>query len=274
MSLKSARLATINSTAKRLIAAKARYQTVEAKTGVPWYWIAATHEREASQSWSASLAQGDPWNKKSTHVPRGRGPFPSWEAAAIDALQLDGLTRVKDWRLEKLFYYWELYNGWGYYNHGIPSPYVWGATSVQKPGKYVADGVWSFTTVDQQLGTAAMLKAMMQLDPTINPRRESSDVDVEPVPPPQRRTGTWWIQDSLNKITGLKLAVDGDYGPATVVAVKQFQAKYGLVVDGKVGDKTSAAIDAELAKLSAPVVAAAAVTPGVVSRVWKWLTGK
>src|SRR3954468_4720639 len=66
--------------------AKQRYQPVALKTGVPWFVIAVIHEREASQNWSKSLAQGDPWNKKSVHVPKGRGPFKSWEEAAIDAL--------------------------------------------------------------------------------------------------------------------------------------------------------------------------------------------
>lgn len=260
MTLKSAQLAEIRSVAKRLVAAKARYQAVEAKTGVPWWWIAAVHEREASQSWGASLAQGDPWNRVSTHVPRGRGPFSSWEAAAIDALQLDGVSRVKDWRLEKAVYYWELYNGWGYSNKGLPSPYVWGATSVQRPGKYVSDGVWSSTAVDKQLGTAAMLKAMMELDSTIKPIREKSGApDVEPVPPVVRLTGHRWVQDALNKVLvpSPNLDVDGDYGPRTIVAIKLFQMAHGLTVDGLVGDATINALDAELAKKpAAPAVVA------------------
>lgn len=66
--------------------AKQRYQAVEAKTDVPWEFIAVAHERESSQDWTASLAQGDPWNRFSVHVPAGRGPFKSWEDAAIDAL--------------------------------------------------------------------------------------------------------------------------------------------------------------------------------------------
>jgi len=259
MSLKAAQLSEINATAKRLVAAKARYQVVEKATGVPWWWIACVHEREASQSWSASLAQGDPWNRVSTHVPRGRGPFPSWEAAAIDALKLDGVTKVVDWRLEKALYYWELYNGWGYFNHGVPSPYVWGATSVQRPGKYVSDGVWSSTATDKQLGCAAMLKAMMKLDPSINPARETAGATPEPVPPVQPLKGTRWIQDSLNRVTGSKLDVDGDYGPQTIVIVKAYQSSRRLVVDGKWGDKTSAAMDADLAKLKP--VAAAVVAP-------------
>jgi lysozyme family protein len=271
MTLKPSQLAEINATAKRLVAAKARYQAVEAKTGVPWYWIAATHEREASQSWSKSLAQGDPWNRVSTHVPRGRGPFPSWEAAAIDALQLDGVSRVKDWRLEKLLYYWELYNGWGYHNKGLPSPYVWGATSVQRPGKYVSDGVWSSTAVDKQLGTAAMLKAMMALDPSIKPIREGSGTpDVTPVPPVVRLTGHRWVQDTLNKVLvpSPGLDVDGDYGPATVAAIKRFQAAHGLVVDGLVGDKTTDALDAELTKK--PAVATATATATAVPPMKSW----
>src|SRR5688572_12086151 len=72
--------------AKRLHAAKARYQAVAAKAGVPWFVIAVIHQRESSQNFARSLAQGDPWDRVSTHVPKGRGPFNSWEEAAIDAL--------------------------------------------------------------------------------------------------------------------------------------------------------------------------------------------
>ena len=59
--------------AKSLVAAKPRYQTVEARTGVPWFVIAVIHERESSQNWFANLAQVDPWNRVSVHVPAGRG---------------------------------------------------------------------------------------------------------------------------------------------------------------------------------------------------------
>jgi hypothetical protein len=76
----------IDGVSHHMVAAKPRYQAVEAKTGVPWAVVAVIHERESSQSWAASLAQGDPWNRVSVHVPRGRGPFASWEAAAEDAL--------------------------------------------------------------------------------------------------------------------------------------------------------------------------------------------
>lgn len=65
------------SIARSLVAAKERYQAVQGRTGVPWPVIAVIHERESSQSWGRSLAQGDPWDRVSTHVPAGRGPFAS-----------------------------------------------------------------------------------------------------------------------------------------------------------------------------------------------------
>ena len=156
-------------TAKALIAAKPRYKAVEAKTGVPWWAIAVIHVRESSQNWNRSLAQGDPWNQVSTHVPRGRGPFDSWEDAAIDALVNCGpyLARKKDWSAGAALANLELYNGAGYAARGKPSPYVWAGTDQYSGGKFVADGVYDPSHVDSQPGCAGMLKAMMALDSSI-----------------------------------------------------------------------------------------------------------
>lgn len=155
--------------AKALVGAKARYQAVEAKTGVPWFVIAVIHERESSQNWSRSLAQGDPWNKVSVHVPAGRGPFASWEAAAIDALVNCGpwLARQKDWGVGATLVALEKYNGIGYASRGKPSPYLWAGTNQYGSGKFVADGVYDASHVDTQPGCAGMILAMMDLDKTI-----------------------------------------------------------------------------------------------------------
>ncbi|MES6523962.1 hypothetical protein U6P43_12320, partial [Cutibacterium acnes] len=128
--------------ARRLVAARDRYLAVARQTGVPWFVIAVIHEREASQRWDASLAQGDPWTRVSTHVPRGRGPFPSWAAAAVDAL-VDcppHAARWKDWSPGGLLTLLEHYNGLGYAGMGQPSPYVWSGTDQYSRGKYVRDG--------------------------------------------------------------------------------------------------------------------------------------
>lgn len=51
-----------------------------------------------------------------------------------------------------------------------------------------------------------------------------------------------WIQTSLNKILGLRLAVDGIVGSHTRSAIRSFQRSRGLVVDGIVGPITEAAL--------------------------------
>ena len=51
-----------------------------------------------------------------------------------------------------------------------------------------------------------------------------------------------WLQSSLNRVMGLRLAVDGIVGPVTRSAVRSFQQRKGLAVDGIVGPKTEAAL--------------------------------
>jgi lysozyme family protein len=158
------KLAAFKSVADKLTtsAAKARYQSVSNKTKVPWWFIAAVHYREADMNWNANLAQGDPWNKKSTHVPANRGPFKSWEDAAYDALVNcpPYAARNTDWSPGGALTMLEKFNGLGYYRKGLASPYVWAGTDQYSRGKYVSDGVYSATTVDTQLGVAGILKAM------------------------------------------------------------------------------------------------------------------
>lgn len=157
--------------AARLVAvgAKARYQAVDRLTGVPWQVIAVIHERECSQNWSGSLAQGDPWNRVSVHVPAGRGPFNSWETCAVDALVncAPHAARNRDWSIGGTLAKLEEYNGLGYAARGKPSPYIWSGTDQYHSGKYVRDGVYDPDVVDQQLGCAGLLMAMMALDPSI-----------------------------------------------------------------------------------------------------------
>ncbi len=51
-----------------------------------------------------------------------------------------------------------------------------------------------------------------------------------------------WVQASLNQILGLRLVEDGKMGTATRSAIRSFQQKNGLTVDGLVGPKTEAAL--------------------------------
>lgn len=163
------RPAELNAAAKRLLANKARYAAVAAKAGVPWPFVAVVHLRESGADFRKSLAQGDPWDKRSTHVPAGRGPFNSWEEAAIDALVAcpPYATRNGDWSIGGTLTMLERYNGLGYANKGRPSPYVWSGTDQYERGKYVADGKYDANVVDKQLGCAGVFIAMMAMDSTI-----------------------------------------------------------------------------------------------------------
>ena len=155
--------------AGRLCAAKARYQTVEGETTVPWFIVAVIHEREASQSWAANLAQGDPWDRVSIHVPRGQGPFASWEAAAMNALAHcpPFAAHWADWSAGGALTLLEQYNGLGYAMRGVPSPYVWASTDQYRAGKYIADGHYDPHAIDHQLGCAALIARMALIDKSV-----------------------------------------------------------------------------------------------------------
>jgi lysozyme family protein len=175
--------------ARRLVApeAKTRYQAVQARTGVPWPIIAVIHERECSQGWNGSLAQGDPWNRISVHVPAGRGPFASWEACAVDALVScpPYAARNKDWTIGAALTKLEEYNGLGYAARGRPSPYIWSGTDQYRSGKYVRDGVYDPDIVDSQLGCAGLLMAMVALDKSIKFTGQKPATSVPPVVAPK-----------------------------------------------------------------------------------------
>lgn len=183
MKINSSRLGEMTRLAQFALDHKPQYVAVESATGVPWWLIAVLHRRESDADFSTYLGNGDPLNRPTRNVPAGRGPFSSFLAGAIDALKQDGLSSVIDWRLEKALYYCELFNGAGYDNRGLPSPYIWGGTNQQHAGKYVSDGVWSSTTMDSQPGCAPILAMIANLDKTVNFVRESSDTTAQPTEP-------------------------------------------------------------------------------------------
>lgn len=194
------RLNEVMVTAKRLCApdTKARFQGVcdrliemaqtdPAVIPVPWWFIAIVSEREygpdrqGNMRWDRQLGQGDPLNQVSRHVPRGMGPYldhpgdvtpghDAWTRCCVDVL-LNSAPRAgkwKDWSIGGALTLFILYNGTGYEDyHHEPSPYDWGATNIQQWGKYTGDGVYNPHVWDTQIGCAAMLKAMMTVDPSI-----------------------------------------------------------------------------------------------------------
>lgn len=57
-----------------------------------------------------------------------------------------------------------------------------------------------------------------------------------------------YLQKKLNDILGIKLVIDGEFGPKTEKAVKQFQKSRGLKQDGCVGPLTWAELEKDIPK--------------------------
>ena len=171
-SMKITRTSQVEKAAKKIIANKAKYQAVEAQVGTPWYMIGALHMRESNNDFRGVLHNGEHiigTKRKTRLVPAGRGPFATWEEAAIDALKLKKHHLIKDWSIEQVLYSSEQFNGWGYLNKGINSPYMWAGSNHYTRGKYVADHVFSGSTVDSQLGVAPVMKRVLELEGKADP---------------------------------------------------------------------------------------------------------
>jgi lysozyme family protein len=155
------RVTEIANICKKILDNKARYDYVSLHTNVPWYLIAALHYREASLNFRTCLHNGDPLPGPTTHVPRGRGPFKTWEEAAIDALKYDGLNQFTYGTIIPCLIMAEKYNGLGMRKKGKYSPYVWAGTNQSdETGKYVSDGIYNPLAKEKQLGVAAIFKGL------------------------------------------------------------------------------------------------------------------
>ena len=158
--------ALVLSTCKAIVKNKLRYEAIAKSVGCPWWLVGVIHFRESSLSFAGVLHNGEKiigTGKKTTLVPAGRGPFSSFEASAVDALESHGAKGATDWTLSQCLEFIERYNGLGYRKRGINSPYVWGLTSQYKSGRYVADGKFDPKSVDKRPGCAALLLGFQKL---------------------------------------------------------------------------------------------------------------
>lgn len=176
---KFTRSTRINAEAAKIEANRGRYEVVSKATGVPWDVIGVIHYRESSGDFAGVLHNGQKiigTGKKTTLVPKGRGPFSTWEQAAIDALANchPYLAKQKDWSLGITLDLLEAYNGLGYRNKGLPSPYLWAGTDQYEKGKYVADGKFDPNHVDKQLGVAPILMKIREMEAEKKPPKSSN----------------------------------------------------------------------------------------------------
>lgn len=146
----------------RIFANQQRYFNVASMTSIPWYLIASLHILEANGNFGTFIQNGDPLFDhdgdplKSVHVPKGLGPFATWEDSCAAAFK----GALGPWDVGACLKYGEHWNGLGYRHRGVTSPYIWSYTDQYEKGKYGSDGVFDPDLVSKQPGMAAIFKIL------------------------------------------------------------------------------------------------------------------
>jgi lysozyme family protein/peptidoglycan hydrolase-like protein with peptidoglycan-binding domain len=282
LEIRPERAAEVRREASLLLQGKNIYQQIEARTGVPWYFVGLCHSRESHYDFNTYLGNGQLLGRVTTMVPRGRGPFVGPHAfvdGAVDAFSLEGFLGASDWSIARILFRLEGFNGFGYHRFGVNSPYLYGGSTIYGPpeargGKYVRDGVFKSTENDTQLGTAVILKDLMELDHAIDLGGVSlvPDISTETIPEPDEELArtVLQVQQSLNELgANPRLVEDGKNGPKTMAAISQFQQQNQLDDTGLPDAATIAAI---AQKSSQPVGQPIAPTPDPILEVLQRLS--
>jgi lysozyme family protein len=220
ISLRKETAPEVMATARQIVENRPRYNLISEATGVPWFVIGVIHSLECSLSFAKHLHNGDPMADKSgrplatKRIPAGRGPFLTWDESAIDAIKYDKLDKEKDWSVARIAWHFERFNGMGYANKGLPSPYLWSFTTAYEKGKFVEDGVYSPVAVSKQAGAMAILKALTKVDPegvrfeaTIKPAPVEFPKAKLPEPPPPPPITTVIKEETVEAVTSPTNAV-------------------------------------------------------------------
>lgn len=212
----------IQTVGKTILKNKERYAAVAkivfAKAVLPegmvpadlWYVIGGIHYKEASCNFAGVLHNGEKiigTGKKTSIVPKGRGPFSTWEEAAIDAMNGESLGKLTNFEVGSLYRAVERYNGTGYITgagKADTSAYMWACTNVNDDfGKYVSDGKWDpNASVQSSPGFAAAMK-WLEDNGHIKLIRLAEDAPTAPVTTP---APTHTPTPNPSKITRQKVA--------------------------------------------------------------------
>lgn len=222
--------AEVEKTTGAIAANRPRYAAVSDPLRIPWFFVGVIHCLEASLKFTTHLHNGDPLTKQTTHVPKGRPPGPpadgvryTWEESATDALTIEGFANLDDWTLPAILYRLEAYNGFGYRPRGINTPYLWSFSTHYSQGKFADDGVFSPLLVSQQCGAAVLIRRMAEkniihfdVDNTPAETPQISALGTMVVYDPKHETAAAaQLQQALNHIPGISMAVDGIAGQRT-----------------------------------------------------------
>jgi len=220
---------------------RSKYSAISQKTGVPWYFIGLIQAlEETSFAFKGHLHNGDPLNvldkktkqmkfARTVRVPKGRplappkdGKLYTWEESALDALALKGLINQQDWSIPMMLFRLESFNGYGYRQYGVNSPYLWSCSQHYTKGKYIRDHVFDKDAVSQQVGSAVLLHELLIQEGKMHSTTFKYD-------PKNKSDEILALQRFLNQFLTVKLLEDGVAGPKTSEAV--FDA-FGAFLEG------------------------------------------
>lgn len=131
------------------------YQRISEQTGFPPELVAALHYRESGCNFERTIANG-------TGLPNGV----DFETDAINVLNdwkagyNMGEQIISDDDLAEMLEIAEKYNGTGYREHNIESPYVYSGTNLYTEGKFPSDGDFDENLVDQQPGVYLLITSL------------------------------------------------------------------------------------------------------------------
>ncbi len=148
---------------KKILANRANFEKAVEGTFIPWWWVACVMYRENGVDMSRQLLNGQRWDRITTLVPKGLGPWGSWIDSAKFALAKYRGEGMHHWDIATAIVEWEKWNGLGYKRRGLNSPYVYSGTSRQNPGLYVADGKFDPRKMDPRPGCLAIYIGLKEL---------------------------------------------------------------------------------------------------------------
>jgi lysozyme family protein len=252
------RRAAADAIVDRIVANKRRYAKAGKPHRVPWYVVGVIHMLEGSGNFATHLHNGDPLTARTVHVPAGRPklghpPF-TWEVSASDALVFDGLSRWNDWSVPGALFALERFNGLGYRPLGIHTPYLWSFSNHYSKGKFVGDNHFSPSAVSQQCGAAVILKRMAERKlvklggpatngaHAVDPRALRRGSKGPAVVALKTKLKSWFDATSPGEWARLRVAANDEFGLQLEKAVRLFQTRVGVEVNGIVDKATRKAL--------------------------------
>lgn len=162
-----------------VLSGKEEYLLSQNATGIHWWIIGGIHFKEAGCDFKAILHNGQrgiigpvaiAHNRKSTIVPKGVGPFATWQQATADAVKGPRWAKIKAGSSDigEILYAVERYNGTGYLTgagRAETSPYLWARSNINDDfGKYTSDGVFdSRASTQKTTGFALIIKELQKM---------------------------------------------------------------------------------------------------------------